>query len=84
MTTEQEGFRHRAYPARRVMSAESRAPSWAHLWSHPYAFVRVQRRWINSAMQVTNVSNIRRTIIPSPENRKVDGLTNFAQVAISH
>ena len=28
---------------------------------------------INTAMQVTDVNGIRRTIIPSPENRKVGG-----------
>jgi hypothetical protein len=35
---------------------------------------------ISSAMQVTDVSVIRRTIIPTPENRKVDGTTLVASV----
>jgi hypothetical protein len=55
------------------MSAKSRAQSWAHLWSHPRTFVYVHLYSINAAMRVTDVSDIRRTIIPSPENRKVDG-----------
>jgi hypothetical protein len=35
-------------------------------------FIGIQ---INTAMQVTNVSVIRRTVIPSPENRKVSAST---------
>jgi hypothetical protein len=40
------------------------------LRSSPFIGIR-----INSAMQVTDVNGIRRTIIPSPENRKVSGPT---------
>ena len=81
MTTEQKA----SSPCPVQSERHVREPRWGHglifglirLRSPTFIGVR-----INAAMQVADVNGIRRTIIQTSENRKVDGLTNFAQVAI--
>jgi hypothetical protein len=45
------------------------------LVSSVYVRLRSSAFKSNVAVQVVNVDGIRRTVIPSPENRKIDGST---------